>query len=205
MKDEILKLQKDAMWKDASAQETIEKLRVQLEDRKKEVTSLESKIAEEGKNASQKQQVIDSLSSALTSAEKKAAQLETAAKQLSETETALKELRAQYEELKEEQKRIRKQLEEKETLCSQMKETHTQELERHKNDYIRQLETCKNESEKQLQQLKEQKEQEQKTLQQTCELSIREAQIGAQDQINRIKEEYQNKLFELLMKEKALW
>ena len=204
MKDEILKLQKDAMRKDASAQETIEKLRVQLEDRKKEVTSLESKIAEEGKNASQKQQVIDSLSSALTSAEKKAAQLETAAKQLSETETALKELRAQYEELKEEQKRIRKQLEEKETLCSQMKETHTQELERHKNDYIRQLETCKNESEKQLQQLKEQKEQEQKTLQQTCELSIREAQIGAQDQINRIKEEYQNKLFELLMKEKAL-
>ena len=146
MKDEILKLQKDAMRKDASAQETIEKLRVQLEDRKKQVTSLESKIAEEGKNASQKQQVIDSLSSALTSAEKKAAQLETAAKQLSETETALKELRAQYEELKEEQKRIRKQLEEKETLCSQMKETHTQELERHKNDYIRQLETCKNES-----------------------------------------------------------
>ena len=78
MKDEILKLQKEIMRKDASAQETIEQLRSQLEDAKKEIATWTEKAASSESNATRKQQVIDSLSAALSSAEKKTNRLEVA-------------------------------------------------------------------------------------------------------------------------------
>ncbi len=201
MKNEIMKLQKEQIRKDASAQETIETLRMQLEAAKKEVADLEIRQNDEAKNAKQKQQVIDSLSAALASSEKKVSQLEHTETLWTKCEAAQKELRMQYEDLKAEQVKTQKQLEEKEALCKQLETEQVKTLEDWKAESSKQLAACHKEYQEQIQRFKEQKEQDEKTLQQSCALSIREAQIEAQEQINRIKEEYQNKLFELLTKE----
>lgn len=210
MKDEILKLQKETMRKDASAQEVIEQLRGQLEDKRKEHSALKAKEADYEKSIGQKQQTIDSLSAALSFAEKKANRLDEAETALANTESALKELRIQYAELKEDRDRLLKKTEDAAAIIQQQKDqdakileqskaNYEEQLHKCKTDYEEQLTKCKTDCEKQLNQLKTQQEIERKTLRTESELSIKEAQIQAQSRINEIKEEYQNKLFELMM------
>lgn len=199
MKDDILKLQKEIMRKDASAQETIEQLRSQLDDAKKEIATWTEKAASSESNATQKQKVIDSLSAALSSTEKKANRLEETEKLLVNTETMLKELRIQYADLKKSQNLLQKKAEESASAYQQQKEENTKMLKQCQTDKEEQLAKCRLDCEEKIQQLKVQQEQAMKALRMETELSIKEAQLHAQSSINEMKEEYQNKLFELIL------
>lgn len=202
MKDDILKLQKDMMRKNASAQEEIELLRSRLEDEKNKAAALESRVRDLEKTAVQKQQMIDSLSTALSSAGIKAEKLDATEKRLAESESAFRELRSQYTELLEDRNRYQDEALAAEKNYRKQQEETEKTLEKSKSDYEKLLEKDKADAQEQIERLRLQQELEIKTLRTESELAIREAQIQAQGQINAIKEEYQNKLFELMMIEK---
>ena len=213
MKDEILKLQREIMRKDASSQEEIEHLHSQMENFRETNTALESKVRDLEKSADQKQQMIDSLTAALASSEKKAAGLEQTEKILRESEETIRELRSRNSELKENQKTLQDKADILEKNNLLLQEEYRKNQKQKQTDYEKQLAACKEEYEKQLSKcrenfqeqitkLQEQKEQEIRVLRTESELTLREAEIQAQTRINTIKEEYQNRMFELLMKEK---
>ncbi|MDO5411018.1 MAG: hypothetical protein Q4F21_11315 [Lachnospiraceae bacterium] len=203
MKDEIVKLQNQVMKKDASAQETIEQLRGQLEDSRKKSQNLENSAAEASKIAEQKQQLIDSLSSALSSAEQKAIRLKESEKALADANAALKEAYAEYENLTKEHKKLQNRAEEVESLYQQQRERQQKAFEECKADCKTSLARAKSVFDEQSAQLKAKYELELKTVRAEADFSIREARIQAQSQVNEIKEEYQNKLFEFMAQKKA--
>ena len=213
MKDEIVRLQRETIRREASSQEVIEQLRSQLEAKKEENAALAARVRELEKDAAQKQQMMDSLTATLTSAEKKAAGMEQTEKLLRESEETVQELRSRNTELTKERTLLQEKTDQLEKNYRLLQEENRKKLENKKTDcekqladcreiYEKQLISCKEEYEKQLEGFSKQNEQELQTLRAQSDLTIRETQIQAQAQINAIKEEYQNKLFELLMKEK---
>jgi chromosome segregation ATPase len=199
LKDDLLKSQKTQIKKETQIQETVERLRSQLEEEQQKTSLLEEKIKDYEQSAREKQQITDSLSVALTAAEKKSAELEPLKKELSQTKAQLTETQILYKksgkELEETKNNLKKAKESCQAQMNVLQETHIQEQKEDKEK----LTSCQKEYEEKLQQQKSHYEQELSTLRATCDLSVREAAIQAQAQINEIKEEYQTKLFDIMV------
>lgn len=213
LKDEMLKLQKNSLRKDASAQEMLEKLRVELEESKKQNKQLARQLEEGARDQQQKQELNQSLTVALKLAEKKAAQMEIFQRKAEEVSSVLDTLKPQLQALQEQQKqltaeknRLQRELEE---ITSQLelerndrKKKREEEEENLRQKYEQKLCDLQKEHEASLKRQKESLEEKFAAARTRSDLRLKEEQLQAQARINDIKEEYQNRLFELLMREK---
>lgn len=212
LKDDVLKLQKDAMRKNAAAQEAIESLRDKAEKEQAAAALLQTQVDEGVRQATSQQQIIDSLSTALSSAEKKADQLEQALQQLEDARQRILDLEHVNQELRDEKTASAQKLE---TVTAQLEqitltqEDHERQFTEQQDMAIRQLteaydekleraETGYQESLSRLKAAHEQQLQAEKT---AAELRLREVQLQAREEIHSAKEAYQEKLFTLMMKD----
>jgi DNA repair exonuclease SbcCD ATPase subunit len=203
LKEELLKVQRESMHKEDAARAQVEQLRVQTEDQKNKIGLLKEQARNNDQMTAQKQQVIDSMSAALSAAEKKAAMLEDVQKQLAKSEESRKELSEQNRRLSEEKAALSNQLAKTEADYQEELRVVKEQLESSAASREKELEALRNEAQDQLAREEERHNAQSDALRTQMELSVREAKIQAQSQINEIKEEYQNKLFELMMKDKT--
>jgi chromosome segregation ATPase len=202
LKEELLKVQRDAMHKEDAARTQVEQLRVQTEDQKNKIGLLKEQVRNNDQMAAQKQQVIDSMSAALSAAEKKASMLEEVQKQFARSEESRKELSEQNRRLSEEKTALSNALSKKEADHREELRVLKEQLESSETSREKELEALRSESQDQLAREEERHNAQVESMRTQMELSVREAKIHAQSQINEIKEEYQNKLFELMLKDK---
>ncbi|MCI6732631.1 MAG: hypothetical protein MR487_09965 [Lachnospiraceae bacterium] len=202
LKDEVLKLQREQIRKDSNAQETIDELKRKLEIQKDTSAALQKQLDETAAGSAAGQQAIASLSTALSAAEKKASLLDSCQIELEGLQNQLKDAQTHNEEQRKSIMELQQSLQILQKKDAQWEEKYHAEIARLQEELNRRSEEQMQEHSRELQHLTKEYEQKIQWMQSEQELIRKEAQIKAQEEINAIRESYQNKLYQMMIEEK---
>jgi hypothetical protein len=179
---EIVVLQKQLLTQEEEEKKQSQSLQNELASCKQVLEMTKKNLEDSQKVITQKQQTLEALTKALSVAEQKASQVEPLKEQLEELQKKEKEYTYFSNELVKARAEIEKLTLQKEQVERDSKETLEKEQKNLTTLYQLEIEKVKSEA----------------------ELSIREAKLIAATQVNEIREKYQEKMFELLEKEKRV-
>lgn len=202
LKDEVLKLQREQIRKDSNAQETIDELKRKLEIQKDTSAALQKQLDETAAGSAAGQQAIASLSTALSAAEKKASLLDSCQIELEGLQNQLKDAQTHNEEQRKSIMELQQSLQILQKKDAQWEEKYHAEIVRLQEEFNCRSEEQLQEHNRILQHLEKEYEQKIQWMQNEKELIRKEAQVKAQEEINAIRESYQNKLYQMMMEEK---
>lgn len=202
LKDEVLKLQREQIRKDSNAQETIDELKRKLEIQKDTSAALQKQLDETAAGSAAGQQAIASLSTALSAAEKKASLLDSCQIELEGLQNQLKDARTRNEEHRKSIMELQQTLQVLQKKDAQWEEKYHAEIARLQEEFNCRSEEQMQEHSRELQHLTKEYEQKIQWMQNEQELIRKETQVKAQEEINAIRESYQNKLYQMMMEEK---
>ena len=202
LKDEVLKLQREQIRKDSNAQETIDELKRKLEIQKDTSAALQKQLDETAAGSAAGQQAIASLSTALSAAEKKASLLDSCQIELEGLQNQLKDARTRNEEHRKSIMELQQSLQILQKKDAQWEEKYHAEIARLQEEFNCRSEEQMQEHSRELQHLTKEYEQKIQWMQNEQELIRKETQVKAQEEINAIRESYQNKLYQMMMEDK---
>lgn len=202
LKDEVLKFQREQIRKDSNAQETIDELKRKLEIQKDTSAALQKQLDETAAGSAAGQQAIASLSTALSAAEKKASLLDSCQIELEGLQNQLKDARTRNEEQRKSIMELQQSLQILQKKDAQWEEKYHAEIARLQEEFNCRSEEQMQEHSRELQHLTKEYEQKIQWMQNEQELIRKETQVKAQEEINAIRESYQNKLYQMMMEEK---
>lgn len=202
LKDEILKLQRDQIRKDASAQETIDTITNKLEKQKDIASSLQKQMEEASAGNAASQQAIASLTAALSAAEKKASLLDSCQMELEGLQNQLKDARTLNEEYKKSMMELQQSIQTLQKKNEQWEEKYNAGIARLQEELKRRSEEQMNEHSREIQQMTKEYEQKIEWIRKEQELIRKEERVKVQEEINAIRESCQDKLYQMMMTEK---